>query len=214
LNNVVTIPTGVDIEHFVPQGVLAEPSSLVFVGSMDWLPNEDAVLYFADQVLPLLKNKLPDIHLCVVGRNPSPRLKKRLSTIPEIRLTGWVDDVRLDIAKAAIYIVPIRIGGGTRMKIYEAMAMGKAILSTSIGAEGLIVRDGENIILEDEPLAFSQKIIQMEKDPGMRNRLGKHASKFVRENCAWPKIGDVFHQICHATVQAYRMTGKSSENSD
>lgn len=214
LDNIAIIPTGVDIEYFRPQDVPTESSSLVFVGSMDWLPNEEAVLYFADQVLPLLKNELPDIHLCVVGRNPSPRLKKRLSTIPEIRLTGWVDDVRPDIAKAAIYIVPIRIGGGTRMKIYEAMAMGKAILSTSIGAEGLIVQDGENIILEDEPLAFSQKIILMEKDPKMRIRLGEHASKFVRENCTWPTIGDVFHQICHATVQADRMTRKSSESSD
>jgi len=196
LDNVVTIPTGVDIEHFRPQDVPMGASSLVFVGSMDWLPNEDAVLYFASDILPLLKAEVPDIRLTVVGRNPSPRMKKRLSTVPEIQLTGWVDDVRPYIAKATLYIVPMRIGGGTRMKIYEAMAMGKAILSTSIGAEGLPVKDGENIILENDPFEFSKKIIKMRKDSKMRTRLGKNASAYVRENCSWHQVGEVFHQIC------------------
>lgn len=196
LDNLVTIPTGVDIEYFSPQDIPAESSSLVFVGSMDWLPNEDAVLYFANDILPVLKKEVSDIHLTVVGRNPSPRLKKRLTSMPEIQLTGWVDDVRPYMAKAAIYIIPIRIGGGTRMKIYEAMAMGKAIISTSIGAEGLAVKDEENIVLEDDPLEFSAKIIEMRKNSAMRSRLGKNASAYVREHCSWQRVGDVFHLIC------------------
>jgi len=198
--NAVAIPTGVDIEHFLPQDMETEPSSLVFVGSMDWLPNEDAILYFANEILPVLKKKIPDIRLTVVGRNPSPRLKKRLSSIPEIQLTGWVDDVRPYIAKAALYIIPIRIGGGTRMKIYEAMAMGKAIISTSIGAEGLTVTNEENIILEDEPFAFSKKIINMQKDSQSRTNLGKNAALYVREHCSWHQAGEVFHQVCCSSV--------------
>ncbi len=203
LDNLLTISTGVDVEHFCPQDILTEPSSLVFVGSMDWLPNEDAVLFFASDILPVLKKEVPGIHLTVVGRNPSPRLKKRLSSVPEIQLTGWVDDVRPYMAKASIYIVPIRIGGGTRMKIYEAMAMGKAILSTSIGAEGLRVKDEENILLEDDPLEFSKKIIRLEKDSKMRTRLGKNASTYVREHCSWHQVGEVFHQICYSRIACH-----------
>ncbi len=200
LNNLVTIPTGVDIEHFCPQEVPAEPSSLVFVGSMDWLPNEDAVLYFVSDILPILKKEVSEIRLTVVGRNPSPRLIKRISSVPEIQLTGWVDDVRPHIARAGIYIIPIRIGGGTRMKIYEAMAMGKAIISTSIGAEGLAVKDEENILLEDNPVEFSKKILTLEKDRKMRVRLGENASAYVRSHCSWQQVGEVFHEICFATV--------------
>ncbi len=201
VHNVVTIPTGVDIEHFYPQEEPEIPSSLVFVGSMDWLPNEDAVLYFAKEMLPILKEKTSEIRLTVVGRNPSPRLKKYLATVPEIELTGWVEDVRPFIAKAALYIVPIRIGGGTRMKIYEAMAMGKAILSTSIGAEGLEVNDGNNIQLEDEASQFSQQIVALLNQDKKRHRIGQAASDFVRKHCSWPHIAEVFQQICFDTAQ-------------
>jgi len=203
LDHVVVIPTGVDIEYFHPQNEAEDPASLVFVGSMDWLPNEDAVLYFADAILPLLKDKIPGLCLTVVGRNPSPRLKRRLRAVPEIHLTGWVDDVRPYIARASLYIVPIRIGGGTRMKIYEAMAMGRAVLSTVIGAEGLEVRNGENIVLEDDPVSFSQAILRLGKDPQMRARLGERAAAYVRINRSWPQVGKVFHQICVSTSDLF-----------
>ena len=200
LDNIVTIPTGVDVDHFSPQNISTESSTLIFVGSMDWLPNEDAVLYFASDILPVLKKEVPDIHLIVVGRNPSPRLQKKLTSISEIQLTGWVDDVRPYIAKAGIYIIPIRIGGGTRMKIYEAMAMGKAIISTSIGAEGLAVKHEENIVLEDNPLEFCQKIIRLKKDDQRRKRLGENAATYVREHCSWFHVGEVFEEICFSTI--------------
>jgi polysaccharide biosynthesis protein PslH len=196
LDNVVTIPTGVDLNYFHPQKISVTPSNLVFVGSMDWLPNEDAILYFVENILPAIKMEIPDISLAVVGRNPSPRLKKRLSDLSEIRLTGWVDDVRPYIAKASIYIVPIRIGGGTRMKIYEAMAMGKAIISTSIGAEGLAIQEGVNIVLEDDPLEFAHKIIKIERDTILKTRLGKNASAYVKAHCSWSQVGEAFLKIC------------------
>ncbi len=203
LDNLVTISTGVDIEHFSPRETFAESSGLVFVGSMDWLPNEDAVLYFVNDLLPILKKEVPNIHLTIVGRNPSPRLTKRLNCVPEVQLTGWVDDVRPYIAKAGIYIIPIRIGGGTRMKIYEAMAMGKAIISTSIGAEGLSVKDGENILLEDEPFEFCKKIIVLNKDRKMRARLGKNASVYVRKHCSWHHVGENFEKICYSIAACH-----------
>lgn len=203
LNNVSTIPTGVDIQHFYPQETPVKPSSLVFVGSMDWLPNEDAVNYFVNDMLPFLKQEIPDIHLTIVGRNPSPRLKHMIDAVPEVRLTGWVKDVRPFIAEAALYIIPIRIGGGTRMKIYEAMAMGKAILSTHVGAEGLDVVDGENIMLEDDTYKFCLKIVAQLKQDKKNEKMGQFASNFVRKNCSWPRVSNVFQDIClHTSNQA------------
>ncbi len=200
LENVAEIPTGVDIDYYTPRAEKIEANTLVFVGSMDWLPNEDAVIFFIHDILPSIKKTIPDIVLKVVGRNPSPRLKRILTRVSEVQLTGWVKDVRPYIAKAALYIVPIRIGGGTRMKIYEAMAMGKAILSTSIGAEGLSVKDGENIILKDGASGFSQEIISLLGQEERRKMIGQNASDFVRGNCTWPHVGEVFQEICTRTA--------------
>jgi glycosyltransferase involved in cell wall biosynthesis len=130
------IPTGVDVEYFLPMEVQETPNSLVFTGSMDWLPNEDGILYFADAILPLIRKKCPEISLEVVGRNPSCKLQALVEADKSIRLTGWVEDIRPFLARGSVCIVPLRIGGGTRLKIFEAMAMGKAIVSTSVGAEG------------------------------------------------------------------------------
>lgn len=202
LNRVFDIPTGVDVEYFKP---LEKPKidkySLVFCGSMDWLPNEDCIIYFINEILPLLKKIIPDIHLTVVGRNPSPQLKKAAVNLPEIELTGWVDDTRQYIAKSALFIVPLRIGGGTRMKIYEAMAMGKTVISTTIGAEGLPVTHGENIVIEDDSLRFAETIAELLMDDGKRIAIGASANKFVTENYAWKQVADKFTQICKIAAQ-------------
>ncbi len=141
----LSIPTGVDTDDLTPWDGEPEANRLIFVGSMDWLPNEDAILYFAQHILPRIRQVIPEVTLSVVGRNPSPHLRQKLAHEPAIDLIGWVDDVRPFIARHAVYIVPLRIGGGTRIKIYEAMAMGKAIVSTPIGAEGLPVEHGRHI---------------------------------------------------------------------
>src|SRR5438046_4518532 len=122
---------------------------------MDWLPNEDAIRYFTERIMPLIKQKLPKASLTVVGRNPYPSLLELSKRDPAIIVTGRVDDVRPYLTKAAAYVVPLRIGGGTRLKIYEAMAMEKAVVSTSIGAEGLPVRDGVELLLADAAEAFA-----------------------------------------------------------
>src|SRR5690606_17391780 len=117
------------------------PKHLVFTGSMDWIPNEDAMKHFCADILPRIRLHEPDVTLSIVGRAPTPAVQ-RLAEIPGVDVTGTVPDVRTHIARAAVYIVPIRIGGGTRLKIFEAMSMGKAIVSTTVGAEGLPVSDG------------------------------------------------------------------------
>ena len=138
------IENGVDTDFFKPSDSPMVQNRLVFTGSMDWRPNQDAAEYFAHDILPLLKKSVPDIEAYFVGRNPPPHIEQ-LNNIDGMVITGMVDDVRTYIAEAPLYIVPLRIGGGSRLKILEAMSMQKPIVSTSIGAEGLDVNDNENM---------------------------------------------------------------------
>ena len=134
-DKLTVIPTGVDVDYFQPMPVEEIANSLVFTGSMDWLPNEDAIFYFVDAILPLIKQQMPSVSLEVVGRNPSRKLQALAETEKSVRLTGWVEDIRPFVARGSVCIVPLRIGGGTRLKIFEAMAMSKAVVST-IGGRG------------------------------------------------------------------------------
>ena len=186
------IPTGVDVEYFQPLPGEETANSLVFTGSMDWLPNEDAIFYFADAVLPLIREHSPEVFLDVVGRNPSRKLRALAESEKSIRLTGWVDDIRPFVGRASVCIVPLRIGGGTRLKIFEAMAMGKAVVSTSVGAEGLAVRSGENIVLADTPNDFAQAVISLLRDPRRRQQLGAAARTLVQENYSWTIVANDF----------------------
>jgi polysaccharide biosynthesis protein PslH len=167
---------------------------------MDWLPNEDAMLYFADAMLPLIKEQCPDISIDVVGRNPSRKLQALAEGVKSIRLTGRVEDVRPFVARSSICIVPLRIGGGTRLKIFEAMAMGKAVVSTTVGAEGLPVRSGENIVLADSPNDFANSVISLFRNSKERLRLGAAARVLVEENYSWKKIAQDFANTLQSVI--------------
>jgi polysaccharide biosynthesis protein PslH len=189
---ITVIPTGVDVEYFQPMPAQEIPNSLVFTGSMDWLPNEDAIFYFVAEILPLIKEQCPDVSLEVVGRNPSRKLQALADGQNSIRLTGWVEDIRPFITRGAVCIVPLRIGGGTRLKIFEAMAMSKAIVSTSVGAEGLPVSSGENLLLADTPRDFAHSVISLLRDPDRRKQIGTAARTLVTENYSWQKVAESF----------------------
>ena len=198
---VYDIPTGVDVEFFRPShNVAVRPSSLVFTGSMDWLPNEDAINYFTQQILPLIKDSIPDVSLTVVGRNPSRGLLELSKREPSIIVTGRVDDVRPHMESAAAYIVPLRIGGGTRLKIYEALAMEKPTISTTIGAEGLNISDGEDILLADTPEDFAATVVRVLKDQSFARAVGTRGAQTVREHYGWKKVATDFDAICQAAL--------------
>lgn len=199
-DNVSTIPTGVNIQYYKP-GDPDEiiPDTLVFCGSMDWLPNEDAILFFIHDILPVIQRKTKHILLTIVGRNPSTALKREVEKTPGVTLTGWVDDTRPYIARSAVFIVPIRIGGGTRMKIYEAMAMGKAVVSTTIGAEGLPVKNNEHLMIADDPEDFANTLITLLFDQEKKVHLGTNARNYVKNNFAWQSVARVFSDICTET---------------
>jgi sugar transferase (PEP-CTERM/EpsH1 system associated) len=204
---VYDVPTGVDTDYFRPGGNSAgEPYNLVFTGSMDWLPNEDAIRYFSEQIMPRIKLSIPRVTLTVVGRNPHPSLIEMSKRDSSIIVTGRVEDVRPYMERAAAYIVPLRIGGGTRLKIYEAMAMEKAVVSTTIGAEGLPVRDGAELLMADAPEDFASAVVRVLNDEKMAKALGARASALVRERFGWDKASESFANICQqACLSASKM---------
>jgi len=201
VEKVYDIPTGVDVDFFQPsKGSSASPNSLVFIGSMDWLPNEDAMRYFIDEILPILRQRIPDVHVTIVGRNPYQSLLERAQPDPALTVTGRVDDVRPYIDDAVAFIVPIRIGGGTRLKIYEAMAMEKPVISTTVGAEGLPLHDGVHLLIADDPQAFADAIVKVLSNPELAIELGTKAAQLVRKNFGWPGVAASFAELCRATI--------------
>lgn len=201
LERVTDVPTGVDTDYFHPQGnTQVDPNNLVFTGSMDWLPNEDAMQYFVKEIMPRVRQAIPELTLTVVGRNPYQSLIDLSRSDPRVIVTGRVDDVRPYIARAAAYIVPIRVGGGTRLKIYEAMAMAKPVISTTVGAEGLPVRDGSELLLADSPETFTAAVVRVLKDQDLARRLGASASATVRERFGWRGVADQFAGLCKGAV--------------
>jgi polysaccharide biosynthesis protein PslH len=197
VTRVSAIPTGVDTEYFRPTGrTRPEPYDLVFTGSMDWLPNEDCIVYFVEAILPRVREAVPAVTVTVVGRNPSPRVMALARRDPAVRVTGSVPDVRPYIERAAVFVVPLRIAGGTRLKIYEAMAMEKAVVSTSVGAEGLPARDGVDIVLADEPETFAAALSRLLNDRGRAERLGRRAAQVVRAEFGWGRVAEEFADTC------------------
>ncbi|MFZ3191314.1 MAG: glycosyltransferase family 4 protein [Candidatus Sulfotelmatobacter sp.] len=211
------VPTGVDTEQYCPgKQTGPEKPLVVFVGAMDWEPNVDAVKYFCAEVWPLVQARVPGAHFRIVGRNPGGRVQGLAGASVEV--TGRVPSVVEHLREAAVVVVPLRVGGGTRLKIYEAMAVGKAVVSTTVGAEGLDVHHGQDILLSDTPDNFAESVATLLQDVGARARLG-HAAAELSANYGWPLIGARFGQILQgvigqsfATVPRYANTRQNSNN--
>jgi polysaccharide biosynthesis protein PslH len=172
-------PNVVDVRDYTMAGGDEDPFTLVYQGGMDWFPNRDALEYFVRAIFPLVKREVPAARLIAAGRNPASEFRARFADVPALEFTGTVADLRPTIAKAAVCIVPLRIGSGTRLKIVEAGAMGKAIISTAIGAEGLDFVPGSEILIADDPARFAREVVELLRDPARRKALGEAARKRV-----------------------------------
>jgi polysaccharide biosynthesis protein PslH len=186
------IPTGVDTEYFTAQTTPMPEPRLVFTGSMDWLPNEDAMRFFCRDVLPLIRAEEPRTRLSIVGRAPTAAV--RALADEHIEVTGTVPDVRPFMRKAAVHVVPLRIGGGTRLKIFEAMAMGQAVVSTTVGAEGLPIVHGEHALIADGPRALADAVVSLLRDERRRQALSMAARTLVVEQYDWSVAADVLDE--------------------
>jgi sugar transferase (PEP-CTERM/EpsH1 system associated) len=184
---VEVIDNATDTEFFTPRPG-GERRELIFAGAMTWYPNRDAMIWFCREILPLIRERVPDVVMNVVGRGPGPVLEQVGNDDDAVNVLGFVDEVRDPMAAAAVYVVPLRVGGGTRLKILDAMAMGKAVVSTTVGAEGLDLTPGEDIVLADEPRDFADRVVELLDDDTRRVSIGQAARATAERRYSWSAI--------------------------
>jgi glycosyltransferase involved in cell wall biosynthesis len=191
----------VDCDFFQPPAQPTQKPVMAFLGSMDWDANQDAVRWFTTEILPRIHEKIPDAEFLGIGRNPPATLKALAESDRRIRLTGTVPDVRPHMAEAAAMVLPLRVGGGTRIKVYEAMAMGAPVISTSIGAEGLDYTHGKNILIADTAEAFANECIALLGNAEMSAGIAAEARRHVAEKYSWTSVAEIFSGYCEETVR-------------
>jgi len=196
------IPTGVDLEFFSwtePPNVDSDhPPTVVFTGSMDWAANVDGVRFFLEQIWPKVLVRAPEARFVVVGRNPPASLLALAQQTRQVEFTGFVDDVRPHVRGAHVFVIPLLVGGGTRIKAFEAMAMGCPVVSTSIGIEGLGVLPGEHFVLRDQPSAFAEAIVGLFAEAPMRARLSRAARALVDKRFGHRVAARIFETACYS----------------
>ncbi len=186
--NVIVADNGVNTAYFDPDSFPHERNALVYTGQIGWHPNEDALVYFTNEIFPLIKKGVPNVTFTIVGEKPSRRIKELAAKDSSIQITGFVEDVRPYMGTAAVFVVPLRIGSGTRLKILEAMSMKKAIVSTSIGCEGLEVEDGKHLLVRDDPNQFAEAVVGLLQDDTRRHELGEQGRRLVEQRYDWSKV--------------------------
>ena len=201
--SVAVVANGVDPDHFRPSGEANGPPTLLFLGTLDYPPNIDALGHFFGAIHPRLLQLVPDLRVSIVGRTPAREVQAYASRAG-VTVAGSVPDIRPHLAEAAALVVPLRVGGGTRIKILEALAAARAVVSSTVGAEGLDVRDGEHLLVADEPSAFAAACARLLSDASLRLRLAEAGRRLVVERYAWSRLGGRFAELC-ARVAA---TGK------
>jgi len=183
------VPNGVDIEYFRPMTVTEQPATLVFCGRMNWYPNEEAMCRFVRELWPQVRKQRPDTRLVIVGMNPTSKLRAVAAGDDSVTIVGFVEDVRPAIAAASLYVCPILDGGGTRLKLLDAMALGKAIVATPLAVEGLEVADGRDVVVREFGAPFVDAIVGLLADSGRRAELAREARQTAVARYAWKDLG-------------------------
>jgi len=202
-SSLTVVPNGVDLERYEGHFGKPKPGTLIFPGALTYIANFDAMEFFLSEVFPLVKARHPDVTLRITGKADGVPVN-RLAMDENVTLTGYLEDIRPAVAQSWICVVPLQIGGGTRLKILEAMALGTAVVSTSKGAEGLDVTPGQDILIADEPTAFASAVLRLLGDGELRTRLAVNGKKLVRERYGWEQIGEKLDLFLHQVVRNYQ----------
>ena len=199
----VVIPNGVDTTYFVSgeQDDNQPSNTVLFTGTMNYSPNTEAMLYFVDEIWPLIQERMPAALLQIVGHSPPPEIVK-LARLPNVAVLGSVPDVRPYLAAAQVVVAPLRIGGGTRLKILEAMAMARAVVSTSLACEGLDVQHGRHLLVADTPLTFAESVCELLSNASRRAAMGKEGRQLVQESYDWQSLGLRMEDALRNVLQA------------
>lgn len=195
--NFEVVPNGVDYSFYRPEKTESKHQEprIVFIGTFKFFGNVDAVLYFCKRILPVIREEIPNVKLDVIGIDP-PKAVTRLAS-KDILIKGYVsiEEYKKDLANCAVFIAPLRSGSGTKLKILEAMAMGKAVVTTSIGIEGIEAEPGKEVMIADTPQDFAEKVIQLLSDPELRDQIGASARELVESNYDWKPIAKKLSEI-------------------
>lgn len=194
------VPNGVDTDYFNARtGSKKTDHQLLFTGVMEYPPNHDAMVYFLDQILPRIRQEIPDVSLVIAGRNPLPALQSRVQEIPHVTLTGYVDDIRPYFESSSVYIAPLRSGAGMKNKILEAWAMGIPVVATSVSCSGIAINVGKNIILADAPEIMAERVIELLRDPVLRTSLAQEGRHTAEAQYSWKaqtcRLEEILHQV-------------------
>ncbi|MFQ6098857.1 MAG: glycosyltransferase family 4 protein [Armatimonadota bacterium] len=200
LDRIAVVPIGVDVEYFTPSPRPQRASVVLFEGTMHWPPNVDAVKFFCREVLPLVRRQAPDVEFRIAGAKPA-REVRRLGRENGVTVTGFVEDMRAEVRDAAVCVVPLRAGAGMRVKILNELAMGRPVVSTTLGAEGIDVAHEENILLADEPQTFAECVLRLLRDEPLWHKLTASGRRLVEERYAWPRI---YERLASALNEAIR----------
>jgi len=205
------IPNAADVEYYQPRPTDPAPDgrTVVYFGLLSTIPNIDGVVHFAQDIWPRIAEAAPQARCKIIGGRPPPSLLALAG--PRVKLTGFVSDLRPHLAAAAAVVVPLRLGGGTRLKIVEAMAMGKAIVSTTLGAEGIEAVPGRDLLVEDQPAAFAKAVHRLLAEPGLAARIGQSARQLAVERYGWSEAARVLEGFYHRILENASWRRRSSE---
>ncbi|HET8760891.1 MAG TPA: glycosyltransferase family 4 protein [Nitrospiria bacterium] len=196
VRNVTVVPNGVDVAFYTESPApVKDPRTLIFIGWMRHDPNVDGLLFFLNEVWPLIVQDLSDARLVVIGAPVPASVRRAAARVPGVELAGYVPDVRSPLRAATVSVVPLRVGGGTRLKILESMAAGTAVVSTSVGCEGLGLEPNRHLVVADDPAAFASGVVRLLRDPALRQRLERDALDAVRARYDWSRMADQMDEL-------------------
>ena len=195
------VANGTDVNYFRPISLPERPKSLIFSGSLNWYPNISAIRYFVREIWPLIKGQCPEAKLYVAGMKPSASLRQWLESDPSVVVVASPDDIRPWIAGATVFVCPIMDGGGTRLKILDALAMAKPVVTTTVGCEGLEVTHGENILIADDPIGFARNVVCALENEDLRRQLGTAGRNLVERCYSWEVITSQLEQAYRCALE-------------
>jgi polysaccharide biosynthesis protein PslH len=198
----VMVPNAVDVEYFRATTAAPRTGSLIYVGGLGWFPNLDAIEFFAGDILPRIAREVPEVSLTVVGEVPDAKVVEKLRANGRIRFAGLVDDIRPYAAEAAAYVVPLRIGGGTRLKILDALAMGKPVITTSVGCEGLRVAHGAELLVADDAESFARETVRVLRNASLASQLGRAGRECVMRHYQWSDAARLMEKAYAQAIDA------------
>lgn len=197
--DVTTVPNGADVDYWTPRDNGVEPSSILYFGNLGWPPQADAAIYFHDKILPLVRRRVPDVTFCIAGQNPPETVKALRGD--HVTVTGFVPEMRNYVARASVVVMPLRVGAGTKHRVFQALCMKKPVVCSAVAAEGIALTHGETAMLADDPEAFASATVSLLQNAALRQKLGEQGRQLVLDRYDWRAIYERLEAVFQGAVR-------------